>query len=129
VEQISFRDNTGVYSVTLPESYKFDPAKVKKAVGRFTLERIDLRITGDVAKDDKGVWLTARSGVKFLLSNRPKKDEKDSPPDILAKIAEGMKAGKTTFAVTGALRETKDAMILDLDVADVVEKEKKKEGK
>lgn len=129
MEQVSFRDNTGVYSVTLPETYKFDPAKVKKAVGTFTLDRIDLRIAGDVAKDDKGVWLTSRSGVKFLLSNRPKKNEKDSPPDILAKVAEEMKAGKTTFAVTGTLRETKDAMILDLDVADVVDKEKKKEDK
>jgi hypothetical protein len=129
VEQVSFRGETGVYSITLPEAYKFDPAKVKQAVGRFKLDRIDLRIPGEVAKDDKGVWLTSRSGVKFLLSNRPKKDEKDAPPDILAKVAEGMKAGKTTFAVTGVLRETKDAMVLDLDAADVVDKDKKKEEK
>jgi len=89
VEQVSFKNDTGVYAVTLPETSKFDPAALKKAVGSFKLERVDLKIAGEVSKDDKGVWLTAPSGTKLLLANRPKKDDKDAPPDILAKIEEG----------------------------------------
>ncbi|HEY3225393.1 MAG TPA: hypothetical protein VGK61_00195, partial [Planctomycetota bacterium] len=109
MEQVSFKNTTGVYAVTLPETSKFDPAAVKKAVGSFKLERVDLKIAGEVAKDDKGLWLTAPSGTKLLLANRPKKDEKDAPPDILAKIEEGMKAGKTTFSVAGSVKEDKDS--------------------
>jgi hypothetical protein len=126
VEQVSFKNTTGVYAVTLPETSKFDPAAVKKAVGSFKLERVDLKIAGEVAKDDKGLWLTAPSGTKLLLANRPKKDEKDAPPDILAKIEEGMKAGKTTFSVAGSVKEDKDSTTVQLDSAEAVEK---KEGK
>lgn len=126
MEQVSFKNTTGVYAVTLPETSKFDPAAVKKAVGSFKLERVDLKIAGEVAKDDKGLWLTAPSGTKLLLANRPKKDEKDAPPDILAKIEEGMKAGKTTFSVAGSVKEDKDSTTVQLDSAEAVEK---KEGK
>ena len=81
MEEVSFKNGTGVYSVTLPEKTKFDAAAVKKAVGNFTLDRVDLKIAGEVARDDKGLWLTAPSGTKLLLANRPKKDDKDQPPD------------------------------------------------
>ena len=124
MEEVSFKDSTAVYSVTLPESAKFAPAAVKKAVGRFTLDRVDLTIEGDVAKDDKGVWLTAPSGTKLLLANRPKKDEKDTPPDVVAKIEEAMKAGKTAFTVSGEVKDGKDAATVHLDSAAVVEKKK-----
>ena len=127
VEQVSFRNDTGVYSVTLPDSVKFDPAALKKAVGTFKLARVDLKIAGEVSKDDKGVWLTAPSGTKLLLANRPKKDEKDTPPDILAKIEEGLKAGKTTFSVAGTVETGKDHSTVQLESAEAVEK--KKEGK
>jgi hypothetical protein len=125
VEQVSFKNDTGVYAVTLPETSKFDSAAVKKAVGSFKLERVDLKIAGEVSKDDRGVWLTAPSGTKLLLANRPKKDEKDAPPDILAKIEEGLKAGKTTFSVAGSVKEEKDSTTVQLDSAEAVEKEKK----
>lgn len=128
MEQVSFKDSTGVYAVTLPDTSKFDPAAVKKAVGRFTLDRVELKIEGEVSKDDKGVWLTAASGTKLLLANRPKKDEKDTPPDVLAKIDEAMKAGKTAFAISGEVKAGEDAATVHLDSASVVEK-KKKEGK
>ena len=124
MEEVSFKDNVGVYSVTLPESAKFEPAAVKKAVGKFTLDRIDLKIKGDVSKNDKGVWLTSPSGVKLLLTNRPKKDEKDTPPDVIAKIEEALKAGKTTFAVSGQVRESKESASVELESAEVVEKKK-----
>jgi hypothetical protein len=125
VEEVSFKDGRGVYTVTLPEGHKFDPAAVKKAVGRFTLERTHLKVAGDVAKDDKGVWLTSTSGVKLLLANRPKKDEKDTPPDVLAKIEEGIKNGTPTFAIAGEVMAAKDATTVHLDTAEVVVKEKK----
>ena len=126
MEQVSFKNDTGVYAVTLPETSKFDSAAVKKAVGSFKLERVDLKIAGEVSKDDKGVWLTAPSGTKLLLANRPKKDDKDAPPDILAKIEEGLKAGKSTFSVAGTVKEGKDSATVQLESADTVEK---KEGK
>jgi len=127
VEEVSFKDSTGVYAVTLPETAKFDSAAVKKAVGRFTLDRVELKIGGEVSKDDKGLWLTAPSGTKLLLANRPKKDDKDSPPDVIAKIEEAMKAGKTAFAVSGEVKDGTDTATIQLDSATVVEK--KKEGK
>ena len=126
MEQVSFKNDTGVYSVTLPDTSKFDAAAVKKAIGSFKLERVDLTIGGEVSKDDKGVWLTAPSGTKLLLANRPKKDEKDAPPDVLAKIEEGLKAGRTTFSVAGSVKEGKDSTTVHLDSAEAVEK---KEGK
>ena len=125
MEEISFKDGKGVYAVSLPEGYKFDPAAVKKAVGRFTLERTDLKVAGSVAKDDKGVWLTSKSGVKFLLANREKKNDHDTPPDVLAKIEEGIKNGTTTFAISGEVIATKDSTTVRLDSAEVVVKEKK----
>lgn len=129
MEQVSFNEDsgTGVYSVTLPQVHKFDTAAVSKAVGKFKLERVDLRIAGEVARDDKGLWLTTKSGVKLLLANRPKKDDKDSPPDIVAKIDEGLKAGKTTFEVSGeakAPKDPKEATTVQLETAAVVEKKK-----
>lgn len=124
MELVSFKDGKGVFSVSLPEAHKFDPAAVKKAVGRFTLDRVDLKVAGDVAKDEKGVWLTSKSGVKLLLANRPKKDEKDTPPDVLAKIEEALKNGSTTFTVAGEVVAAKDSTTLRLDSADPVAKEK-----
>jgi protein tyrosine phosphatase (PTP) superfamily phosphohydrolase (DUF442 family) len=126
VAQVSFKNNVGVYSVTLPEKAKFEPAAVKKAVGTFTLDSVELKITGDVSKDDKGLWLTAPSGTKLLLANRPKKDDKDQPPDVVAEIEKAIKEGKTTFAVAGAVKEEKDAATVQLESASAVEK--KKEG-
>ena len=96
-------------------------------MGTFTLDRIDLKITGDVSRDDKGLWLTAPSGTKLLLANRPKKDDKDAPPDVVAEIEKAMKEGKTTFSVSGAVKEAKDASTVHLDSASAVEK--KKDGK
>lgn len=125
MEQVSFKKNTGVYSVTLPQKTKFDPAAVKKAVGSFTLDRVELKIAGDVAKDDKGLWLTAPSGTKLLLANRPKKkDEKENPPDVVAAIEKALAEGKTTFSVSGAVVEGKDASTVHLDSAEPVEKKK-----
>ena len=126
MDEVSFKDGTGVYSVTFPEKAKFEPAAVKKAVGKFTLDRIDVKIKGDVTKDDKGVWLTSTSGMKFLLANRPKKDDKDKPPDVLAQIEEGLKGGKTTFAISGQVRESKDNPSVELQSAEVVEKKEEK---
>jgi len=126
VAEVSFKNNVGVYSVTLPEKSKFEPAAVKKAVGKFTLDRVELTITGDVSKDDKGLWLTAPSGTKLLLANRPKRDDKDQPPDVVAEIEKAMKEGKTTFAVAGAVKEEKDSATVQLESANAIEK--KKEG-
>ncbi len=125
MDQVSFKKGTGVYAVTLPEKAKFDPAAVKKAVGSFKLDNVELKITGDVSRDDKGLWLTAPSGTKLLLANRPKKDDKDKPPDVVAKIDEAMKAGKTTFSVSGAVKEDRDASTVHLESAEAVEKKKK----
>ena len=124
--EVSFKNNVGVYSVTLPEKAKFEPAAVKKAVGKFTLDRVELKITGDASKDDKGLWLIAPSGTKLLLANRPKRDDKDQPPDVVAEIEKAMKEGKTTFAVAGAVKEEKDSATVQLESASAVEK--KKEG-
>ena len=125
VEQVSFKKPTGVYAVTLPEKVKFEFAGVKKAVGAFTLDRVELKITGDVTRDDKGLWLTATSGSKFLLANRPKsKDDQQDPPDVLAGIDKAMKEGKTTFAVSGAVKEGKDASTVLLESAEAVERKK-----
>ena len=124
MEEVSFKDGTGVYAVTFPEKAKFSPAAVKKAVGSFTLDRVDLKITGEVARDDMGLWLTSASGTKLLLANRPKKDEKDKPTDVVAKIEEALKAGKTTFAISGAVKEEKDSSTVHLESAEAVEKKK-----
>ena len=91
---------------------------MKKAVGSFSLDRIDLNITGDVTRDDKGLWLTAPSGTKLQLANRPKKDDKDKPPDIVAEIDKAMKEGKTTFKVAGAV----DSTTVHLESAEAVKK-------
>jgi hypothetical protein len=121
---VSFKGDKGVFTVTLPEASKFDAAAVKKAVGRFSLDQMNLKIKGEVSRDDKGLWLTAPSGAKVQLANRPKKDDKDTPPDVVAKIEEGMKSGITTFAVAGAVKAEKEATIVHLDSAQAVEKKK-----
>ena len=125
MEQVSFKKPTGVYAVTLPDKAKFEPAAVKKAVGPFTLERVELKITGSVTRDEKGLWLTATSGTKLLLANRPKsKDDKEDPPDVVSGIDKAMKEGKTTFAVSGAVKEGKDASTVLLESAEPVELKK-----
>jgi hypothetical protein len=125
VEQVRFKKPTGVYAVTLPEKVKFDPAAVKKAVGTFTLDKVELKIAGTVSRDDKGLWLTATSGTKLLLANRPKKDDKDTPPDVVAQIVKAMAEGKTTFSVSVAVKEGKDPVTVQLDSAELVKEEKK----
>ena len=127
MSQVSFKNNVGVYAVTLPDKAKYESAAVKKAVGKFTLDRVDLKITGDVSRDDKGLWLTAPSGTKLLLANRPKKDDQDKPPDVVAEIEKGMKEGKTTFDVAGAVKDEKDVSTVLLESSTAVEK--KNEGK
>ena len=97
---------------------------MKKAVGNFKLDAVEVKITGDVTRDDKGLWLTAKSGTKLLLANRPKKDEQDKPPDIVADIDKAMKEGKTTFAVAGAVKEDKAGPTVLLESATAVEKKK-----
>ena len=91
-------------------------------MGRFKLERVDLKTEGEVSRNEKGLVLTTKSGAKFQLVNRPKKDDKDSPPDVFAKIVEGLRAGKTTFAITGEVKSDKDAPTIHLESASVIEK-------
>jgi len=116
----------GTYPVELPESAKFDYARLESSIHRrYVIERVEIQIEGVVSKDDKGVWLTTAAGSRILLKNRPKKDEKDAPPDVLAKIEESLKAGRTSFRIEGDATMNKDTTIVRLAAAQAVEKEKK----
>jgi len=123
VAQVKYKDGTGVYAVTLPESAKFSYERISGVVPRrYVIEKLEAQFEGEVSKDDKGLWLTAPSGTRVLLANRPKKDEKDAPPDLVKAIEEGLKAGRTTLRVEGVAKGEKEPMTLLLASADFVEK-------
>lgn len=111
-----------MYEVSIAEKAKLDVDAVKKAVGRFKLEKVEAVLVGDVSKDDEGTCLKARgSGAKFMLANRPKKDDGDTP-DVLGQIEAKMKEGKSSFQVTGVVIAEKGVQTIHLESAEAVEK-------
>ena len=123
----SYKEGSGIgtYPVTLPESAKFEYTMLEKAIHRrYVIERVQIRIEGEITRDDRGVWLTTGGGSRLLLKNRPKKDDKDTPPDVLAKVVEALKAGRTFWRVEGDATVSKDATVVRLESAEAVEKKK-----
>jgi hypothetical protein len=109
--------------VTAKESSKIKFADLKGAVGSYKLEKIEVALTGEVSKEDKGLWLAARgSGTKYLLANRPKKDDADKPEDVVAKVEGLLKDGKKLVKVGGGLVEKDEKVTIQLASAEVVEK-------
>lgn len=74
---------------------------VRKALGKYVLVRADVDLAGELSRDERGLWLTARTnGTKVLLAG-PAKDS-DPPP---AGLDELLKAGQAKVRVGGELRE------------------------
>jgi len=123
VAQVKYKDGTGIYAVTLPEAAKFSYERISGVVPRrYVIEKLEARFEGEASKDDKGLWLTAPSGPRVRLANRPKKDEKDAPPDLVKAIEKGLKAGRTALRVEGVAKGEKEPMTLQLASAEFVEK-------
>jgi hypothetical protein len=59
-----------------------------------------------------------------MLRDRSKKDEKDTPPNLVALIDAGLKDGKNRFKVEGNLSRIKDASVIFLEAAQAAEKKK-----
>lgn len=123
VSKVVMTYEEGLFQVTAKESSKIKFADLKGAVGSYTLEKIEITLAGEVTKDDKGLWLAARgSGSKYLLANRPKKDDADKPEDVVAKIEGLLKDGKTLVKVGGGLVEKDEKTTIQLTSAEFVEK-------
>lgn len=74
---------------------------LRKALTRYSLVRADLDIAGEISRDDRGLWLTARTnGARFLLTG-PAGDA-DAPPPGLDEL---LKAGRTKVRLGGELRD------------------------
>lgn len=119
--EMTFAD--GLFVVTAKEASKITYADLKKCVGSYKLERIEISVIGELSKDDKGLWLTARgSGTKYAVANRAKKDDKDQPEDLVAKLEGWLKDGKKLASVDGALVSEKDVVTVQAASATAVEK-------
>jgi hypothetical protein len=114
----------GVYTLSLPRSAKFEYIALEKAIPRrYIVERVDVKLAGEVAKDEKGFWITAPAGNRWMLRNRRKKDENDVPPDVIGKIEEQFKKGVTYFRIAGeATRDRQEVTFVRLDSAEPAEK-------
>ncbi len=98
-------------------------------MGNFTLERAEIVIVGDVTKDDKGYWLTARgSGTKFSLVNRDKKEEEEKAPDVTGALDKIIADGGKTVSLKGQLtdKEKEEINIIKMESAEAVKKEEPK---
>lgn len=114
----------GVYTVTFPKSAKFGYKRVAESIHRrYVIDRMQIKIEGEVVRDDAGLWLVSGDN-RLQLKNRPKKDEKDAPPDLVARLEEGLKAGKTTVQVEGDVNRFKETTIIHLEAVQAVEKKK-----
>lgn len=104
VSKVVMTFEQGLFEVTAKESSKISWGDIKKAVGQYKLDKVEIAVTGEAARDDKGLWLSARgSGTKYLVVNRPKKDDKDTPEDITGKIDGLLKDGKKLVKLSGEL--------------------------
>ena len=125
MKQESFKAGKAVYAVQIKEASKVTVARLVTAVEGFTLERAEIAIVGDVTKDDKGYWLTARgSGAKFSLVNREKKEEEEKAPDVTAAIDKIIADGGKTIRVKGELTEKEkvENNIVKLESTEIVKK-------
>jgi hypothetical protein len=76
-------------------------------------------------EDEKGLWLVAKSGQKYLLANaKPAKDE-EQPVDHVAKLEEARAAGNAKAKVAGYVTEKDGVATLELMHAESVTEEKK----
>lgn len=84
---------------------------------------MDVNIEGKISRDDKGLWFTTASGSTWMLRNRPKKDEKDTPPDIVAKVDELLKKGVVNVVIRGdATMNRAETTVVRLEAVEPVEK-------
>jgi hypothetical protein len=117
----------GTYPVTLPESVKFEYIQLEKSINRrYVIERVEIQVVGWVSKDDKGMWLKTPADCRYLLKNRPKKNDKDAPPDVIAKLEEALKGGRTSFRIEGDASINKETTVIRLASAEPVDREEKK---
>jgi hypothetical protein len=116
----------GTYTLSLPHSAKFEYVALEKAIPRrYIIERVEVKMAGEVTKDEKGFWLTTPAGNKWMLRNRRKKDEKDLPPDVVSKIDETFKKNHTWFQVVGEVtRDKDDVTFVRLDSAEPAARKK-----
>ncbi len=81
-----------------------------------------VRIVGAVAIEPAKKTLIldhSASGMKFRLGNRAKrKDEKEDPPDLVAKITAWIKEGKSAFKVYGEISPGHDLHGLSMESAE-----------
>jgi len=127
VSKVDMTFAEGLFVVTAKESSKVTYADLKKCVGSFKLERIEISVTGELSKDDKGLWLVARgSGTKYAVANRAKKDDKDQPEDLVAKLEGWLKEGKSLATVGGVLVGEKDVFTVQAASAASVERSSRK---
>lgn len=113
--------------MTIPENVKFEYAQLEKAIHRrYVIERVEIQVVGWIAKDEQGMWLKTPAGSRYLLKNRPKKNEKDTPPDVIAKLEEALKGERACFRIEGDASISKETTVIRLASAEPVDREEKK---
>jgi len=119
----------GDFEVTFKEAARIVPSKIAEALPKkFSLATVALTARGELvfheSGDDAGFWFVAKSGQKYLLANRPKKDEKDEPADIVGALRKDLEAGKSQAKVEGAIVEADGKVTIQLEKGEAVEAQK-----
>ena len=100
--------------------------KLKK---KYTLSEVALTVAGTLSRsenpEEAGLWFTPASGQKVELVNRPAKDDKDKPDDVVSMLDAALKDGKAAARVSGVLVEKDGKLSIQLASAEVVEKTEK----
>jgi hypothetical protein len=101
------------FDVTFKAGSKISPSVVKAALpDKYSVDLMQVATSGELAvsekAEEKGLWIVLKSGQKVLLTNRPAKDDKDKPEDVVAKLDEALKAGNKAARVEGSMLEDKD---------------------
>lgn len=114
--QDNFEKGVGTYIVSFDAAPMVKLADVKKEIGKYKLEKVEVKITGRVVERNKKYYAGS-----YLLA---KSEEKDAE-DMLAKVAEFLKAKKSVLVLVGILSEDAKG-IQTLTVTKVGEMDKKK---
>lgn len=113
--------DAGLFTVAFDSKAALDQDAFKKNLGEYKVKKIELTVTGTMAKGKEDIVLTTAAGPKYVLSTvngcsddkaPAKKDAPTVVAPIAAKIEALLKEGKTTVKVTGQLGGCCEAAII-----------------
>ena len=113
--------------MTFKDGSKVSPSAIQKVLdAKYEVKEVGIDISGELSRSPKpeepGLWFEPASGDRIALVNRPAKDDQDKPEDVVAKLDEALKAGKTTAKVKGILVEKDGKLSIQLAGAEIAEK-------